>query len=139
MTNFTNDPVAYIGVAQLMAEYMDAFDSHDLDRLLGLLGHAVVVSPTGEEISGDAALREHYSSVHPGPDASGRRLTKHNLTNLRVRRGEGPDSLEAEAYYIAVDGSSGEPRILQAGRYSIVAHVSDGQMHFHRLQVFYDI
>ena len=51
MTDFTNDPVAYIGVAQLMAEYMDAFDSHDLDRLIGLLAHAVLVSPTGKEIT----------------------------------------------------------------------------------------
>lgn len=139
MTDFTNDPVAYIGVAQLMAEYMDAFDSHDLDRLIGLLAHAVLVSPTGKEITGTEPLREHYGTVHPGPDAQGRRLTKHNLTNLRVRRGTAPDTLEADAYYIAVDGSTGEPRILQAGRYSIVAHVSDGQMHFHRLQVFYDI
>lgn len=139
MAEFTNDPVAYIGVAQLIAEYMDAVDSQDLDRLTELLSWAVLVAPTGEEITDPARLREGYSKAHPGPNAEGRRLTKHNLTNLRVRRGSAPDTLEADAYYVIIDGSTGQAQVLRTGRYKIVAHNSDGQLHLHRLQVIHDI
>lgn len=139
MTSYTHDPVAYIGVAQLIAEYMDCVDSHNFDRLEELFTGAVLVTPSGDEITDTSGLRAGYSKAHPGPRDDGKRPTKHNLTNLRVRAGALPNHFAADAYYLIVDGSTGEAKILRTGRYKVEAELRDGEWLLRRLQVIHDI
>jgi len=139
VARFTSDASAYIGIAQAIADYMDSVDSGDLDRLCSILSSATMVLPTGEVRDYDpGAIRAGYSAAHPFPGADGRRPTKHNLTNLRVREGERPGHWRADAYYIIVDGSTGEARILRTGRYALELEQRDEDWVFTRFQINHD-
>lgn len=94
----TDDPVAYVAIAQLIAEYMDAVDAGDFDAVARLLAEATVTTPGGDTVTDPVRIRAMYAAIQPVPHPDGRRKTKHHLANLRVIE-VGDGNYIADAYY----------------------------------------
>lgn len=103
-------------VSQLIAEYQDAVDCGDTERVVAVLADATVIVPTGKSIIGADAIRGMYTGANrPGED--GRRKTKHYLTNVRVHPADADGVHEVDSYYLMyVPGENG-PTLRTSGRY----------------------
>lgn len=120
MTARPTEVEAFIGISQHFAEYADAVDSADFDRLDGILGQAQVVLLTGEELIGAERIRALYESVYtpvrPVEGTDHRRI-KHHIVNLRVGQPDADGTYPAEAYYFVYVAGDDGPVLKSSGRY----------------------
>ena len=142
MTARPSQVEAFIGIAQHLADYADAVDSADFDRLDAILGQALVVLLTGEELVGAETIRALYESVYspvsPLPGTGHRRI-KHHILNLRVGAPDADDVYPADAYYLVyVTGDDG-PVLKSSGRYRDRVRWQDGTWTILRHEILPDL
>ena len=142
MTAGPTDTEAFVGISQLLAEYAEAVDAADFDRLEAILGQATVVLLTGEEIIGAGAIRSLYESVYTPVrpvDGTDHRRIKHHILNLRVSRT--PDAVDflAEAYYLVYVAGEDGPILKSSGRYRDRLRWQDGRWLILRHEILPDL
>ena len=132
------DAEALAAITQLIAEYQDAVDCGDSERIVAVLAHATIIGPTGKTIEGADAIRGMYTGANkPGDD--GRRKTKHYLTNVRVHPVDADGVHEVDSYYLMFVPGEGGPSIRTSGRYHHRVARRDGRWVVLLHQIIHDL
>ena len=142
MTTRPTEVEAFIGISQHLSLYADAVDSADFDRLDGILGQAVVVLLTGEELVGAERIRALYESVYtPVSPLAGtdHRRIKHHILNLRVGAPDVDGIYDADAYYLVYVAGDDGPVLKSSGRYHDRIRWQDGTWTILRHEILPDL
>lgn len=140
MSALPDHVTAFVSISEHFAEYADAVDAGDFDRLEALLGQAEVVLLSGEVLVGAERIRSLYDSVYaPVSPVEGHRRIKHHVANLRVGEPDADGVFPAEVYYfVYVVGDSG-PTLKSSGRYCDRVQWLDGRWTILRHEILGDL
>lgn len=136
------DAETFAAVSQLLAEYADASDLADFEKVADIFADADVIGPDGSQMRGRDTIVSVYSALHPGVrpgEHTDRPITKRIVTGVRVYTTDDPDLVELRASYASFIPGTDGPVLSGTGRYAQELRRRDGEWRVTRHQIIHDL